>query len=328
MDRAALHVLRRVLAIAVDVPPPQASLRLQPIRRLRRLHEFELKIAGAVSHADHARRQLLSRRHCGRGSLKGKEVAEMLNERNFPSLDVSLLDDDESIGKLEAAGTRSPSSKACAPNNLRNMDFTFFAADPECTRKNWKRARDAGSAIIDFPALWKTNLAPPCARSGSSASGTKCWHRSCSPAPCVVAHPAAVTSGVAAASCAAKRADCAARWLRCSSLPPNTGRRAWTSCISRPSICSRSSLCRRICSMRRWRSICLRATGRNRSCARFAGSSRAATLSENCRSGCAAACADCCFSRPFFTGMRSRCFLEMEQAVDQSDCCRPWLEIT
>ncbi len=31
-----------------------------------------------------------------------------------------------------------------------HVDFTFFAADAECTRNNWKRARDAGSAIIDL----------------------------------------------------------------------------------------------------------------------------------------------------------------------------------
>ena len=40
----------------------------------------------------------------GAGSLKGKEVAEMLNERNFPAVDVKLLDDDESLGQLEAMG--------------------------------------------------------------------------------------------------------------------------------------------------------------------------------------------------------------------------------
>ena len=38
----------------------------------------------------------------GAGSLKGKDVAEVLDQRNFPSLDVKLLDDDESLGQLEA----------------------------------------------------------------------------------------------------------------------------------------------------------------------------------------------------------------------------------
>jgi hypothetical protein len=40
----------------------------------------------------------------GAASLKGKEIAEILRERNFPAVDVRLLDDDESLGQLEAVG--------------------------------------------------------------------------------------------------------------------------------------------------------------------------------------------------------------------------------
>ena len=38
----------------------------------------------------------------GAGTLKGKEVAELLDARNFPAADVKLLDDDESLGQIEA----------------------------------------------------------------------------------------------------------------------------------------------------------------------------------------------------------------------------------
>ena len=40
----------------------------------------------------------------GGATLKGKEVAEMLEARNFPFADIKLLDDDESLGQLEAVG--------------------------------------------------------------------------------------------------------------------------------------------------------------------------------------------------------------------------------
>ena len=33
---------------------------------------------------------------------------------------------------------------------FEHVDFTFFASDEESTRRNWKDARDAGSAIIDL----------------------------------------------------------------------------------------------------------------------------------------------------------------------------------
>ena len=129
----------------------------------------------------------------GAGSLKGKEVAEMLNERNFPAVDVRLLDDDESLGQLEAMGDEISFIQSVRAEQFEHVDFTFFASDAECTRKNWKRASDAGSAIIDLSAalenepgasvrsLWmereRGQIAPP----------------ELQPGPCIVAHPAAVT---------------------------------------------------------------------------------------------------------------------------------------
>src|SRR5271163_4491298 len=88
----------------------------------------------------------------GAASLKGKEVAEMLNERNFPAVDVRLLDDDESLGQLEAMGDEISFIQAVRTELFENVDFTFFASDASSTRQSWKRARDAGSAIIDLSA--------------------------------------------------------------------------------------------------------------------------------------------------------------------------------
>lgn len=86
----------------------------------------------------------------GAGSLKGKEVAEMLNERNFPALDVKLLDDDESLGQLETVGDEVSFIQSVRAEQFDGLDFTFFASDQECTRKNWKISQKAGSAIVDL----------------------------------------------------------------------------------------------------------------------------------------------------------------------------------
>src|SRR5580700_3257906 len=105
----------------------------------------------AVSHADPTRGGNFYRvAIVGAGSLQGKELAEVLNDRNFPSLDVKLLDDDESLGKLEALGDEVTFIQKVRADEFRNVDFTFFAADPESARKNWKIARDAGSDIVDL----------------------------------------------------------------------------------------------------------------------------------------------------------------------------------
>jgi len=86
----------------------------------------------------------------GAGSLKGKELSEVLNDRNFPALDVKLLDDDEALGKIESVGDEVTFIQKLRAEEFHNIDFTFFAGDPESTRKSWKIARDAGSDIVDL----------------------------------------------------------------------------------------------------------------------------------------------------------------------------------
>src|SRR5580693_5199542 len=107
--------------------------------------------SAAVSHAEPVRGGNSYRLAIvGAGTLKGKEVADVLNDRNFPSLDVKLLDDDESLGKLEAVGDEVTFIQKVRAEEFRNIDFTFFAADPESARKTWRIARDAGSDIVDL----------------------------------------------------------------------------------------------------------------------------------------------------------------------------------
>lgn len=129
----------------------------------------------------------------GAASLKGKEVAEMLNERNFPAADIRLLDDDESLGQLEAMGDEMSFIQRVRAEQFENVDFTFFASDQESTRVNWKDARDAGSAIIDLSATLEEE---------SGASVRSMWIErergqmpalDLQPGPCVTAHPVAVT---------------------------------------------------------------------------------------------------------------------------------------
>jgi aspartate-semialdehyde dehydrogenase len=148
---------------------------------------------GAVSHAASTRGNLYRAAIVGAASLKGKEVAEMLNERNFPAVDVRLLDDDESLGQLEAMGDEISFIQSVRAEQFENVDFTFFASDAGCTRKNWKRARDAGSAILDLSGALEDE---------PEASVRSLWAErerglivppELQPGPCVVAHPAAVT---------------------------------------------------------------------------------------------------------------------------------------
>lgn len=146
----------------------------------------------STSHALAARGNLYRAAIVGAASLKGKEIAEMLNERKFPAVDIRLLDDDESLGQLESMGDEISFIQSVRAEQFDHVDFTFFAADAECTRKTWKRARDAGSAIIDLSAALEDE---------KGASVRSLWVErerglivppELQPGPCVTAHPVAV----------------------------------------------------------------------------------------------------------------------------------------
>jgi aspartate-semialdehyde dehydrogenase len=147
----------------------------------------------SASHPIAARGNLYRAAVVGAASLKGKEVAEMLNERNFPAADIRLLDDDESMGQLEAMGDEISFIQRVRADQFENVDFTFFASDEDSTRKNWKDARDAGSAIIDLSAALENE---------PGASVRSVWIErergqipapELQPGPCITAHPVAVT---------------------------------------------------------------------------------------------------------------------------------------
>ena len=86
----------------------------------------------------------------GAATLKGKELKDVLEERNFPAREIKLLDDDESLGQLERVQDEVALVQPVGREELAHMDFTFFASDEDFTRKKWKLAREAGSAIVDM----------------------------------------------------------------------------------------------------------------------------------------------------------------------------------
>lgn len=128
----------------------------------------------------------------GAASLKGKEVAELLNERNFPAVDVKLLDDDETLGQLEAMGNEVTFIQSVRAEQFERVDFTFFASDPDCTRKNWTIAQRAGSAIVDLSYALEDEPSAALRSIWIERERGLTQQLELQPGPAVVAHPAAV----------------------------------------------------------------------------------------------------------------------------------------
>jgi aspartate-semialdehyde dehydrogenase len=127
----------------------------------------------------------------GAATLKGKEVAEMLSDRNFPALDVKLLDDDESLGQLEAVGDEISFVQSVRAEGFNRVDFTFFASDPDCTRNNWKTARQAGSAIVDLSYALEDEPEAMVRSPWVERQLEQAPPLELQPGPVVIAHPAA-----------------------------------------------------------------------------------------------------------------------------------------
>ena len=128
----------------------------------------------------------------GAATLKGRELKEVLSDRNFPSTDVRLLDDEESLGQLQAVGEEPTFIQSVLPEHLENVDFTFFASDESYTRNTWEMARNAGSDIIDVSYGLEGQpgvlLRAPWVEKELGATPKIDF----SDAPVVIAHPAAV----------------------------------------------------------------------------------------------------------------------------------------
>jgi len=127
----------------------------------------------------------------GAATLRGKEVAEILKDRNFPAVDVRLLDDDESLGRLEALGDEMSFIQSIRAEQFERVDFTFFASDPQSTRGNWKMARDLGNTIVDLSFALEDEADATVRSPWIERVSGQSVPPQLQPGPVVAAHPAA-----------------------------------------------------------------------------------------------------------------------------------------
>lgn len=86
----------------------------------------------------------------GASSLRGKDLAELIQERSFPSSDVRLMDDDVAAGTLTEAGGEPAFIQALAEDSFERVEFAFFAGRAESTIRHWEQAARAGATVVDL----------------------------------------------------------------------------------------------------------------------------------------------------------------------------------
>jgi aspartate-semialdehyde dehydrogenase len=128
----------------------------------------------------------------GASTLKGKELKDVLEERGFPAAEIKLLDEDESLGQLERVQDEVAVVQPVGHDELASMDFTFFTSDEEFTRKKWKLAREAGSAIVDMSYALENEPSAPVTAPWIERELGETSQLTLESNAVVVAHPAAV----------------------------------------------------------------------------------------------------------------------------------------
>jgi aspartate-semialdehyde dehydrogenase len=188
-DCAALYGFGSSLAIAMDFPAQESPCTASVSGGISDSMSSSSK--SAASHTDLHGTNLYRVAIVGAATLRGKEVAEMLKDRNFPAVDVRLLDDDESLGRLEALGDEISFIQSIRAEQFERVDFTFFAADAQSTRGSWKMARDVGNTIVDLSFALEDEAGASVRSPWIERESGQPVPPDLQPGPVVTAHPAA-----------------------------------------------------------------------------------------------------------------------------------------
>jgi aspartate-semialdehyde dehydrogenase len=86
----------------------------------------------------------------GASSLLGKELKQVLEDRNFPATDIILLDESLAVGTLTEAGGEATFIRSIEPESFERSRFAFFAGSKEDAARNWPVAQRAGATVIDL----------------------------------------------------------------------------------------------------------------------------------------------------------------------------------
>jgi aspartate-semialdehyde dehydrogenase len=86
----------------------------------------------------------------GASTLRGKELKQVLEDRNFPASDFALLDESLAVGTLTEAAGEATFIRPIQLEEFERARFAFFAGSSENAAKNSEMAQRAGATVIDM----------------------------------------------------------------------------------------------------------------------------------------------------------------------------------
>jgi aspartate-semialdehyde dehydrogenase len=119
----------------------------------------------------------------GASSLLGKDLKQVLEDRNFPARELILLDEAVVAGTLTEAGGEPTFIRALEEDSFEGADIVFFAGTVLDATRNWPVAQRIGATVIDLTGAASANeyairlipalrpVFPPLAAKGANGSG-------------------------------------------------------------------------------------------------------------------------------------------------------------
>ncbi len=82
--------------------------------------------------------------------MLGKELKQVLEDRNFPAGEIILLDESVMAGTLTEAAGEPTFIRALEEDSFEAARIVFFAGSVSDTARNWPAAQRAGASVIDL----------------------------------------------------------------------------------------------------------------------------------------------------------------------------------
>ena len=86
----------------------------------------------------------------GASSLLGKELKQVLEDRNFPASEIILLDESVRAGTLTETAGEPTFIRELEEDSFEGARFVFFTGNASDAASNWPAAQRAGASVIDL----------------------------------------------------------------------------------------------------------------------------------------------------------------------------------